>query len=181
MHTAELIEHNIHSLKEANAVLNSMTAEQYCRPTESGRASIGKHVRHIIDHYLCLINAITNGTNNNKIAYDDRIRDQQYESSLPIARQKIYQICIQLRNLESATNGTLSNRKVKVSCSTSAEQSTSIEVDSTLQRELVFLHSHALHHFALIKMILQNQGITVDEHFGVAPSTVKHMNIMAKP
>ena len=166
-------------------MLDYITAEQYRRPIGTHSASIGKHIRHIIDHYLCLINGmksdITNGVTGNKIAYDERSREQQYESNLPIARQKIDQVCLQLKNLESTTNGDLSNRKVKVSCSTSVAQSTAIEVDSTLQRELVFLHSHALHHFALIKMILQNHGIAVAEHFGIAPSTVKHMNAVAKP
>jgi hypothetical protein len=35
------------------------------------------------------------------------------------------------------------------------------------------LCSHAVHHFALIAMILRAHGIDVDPKFGVAPSTLR--------
>lgn len=175
--TTELIEHNIHTLQQGCAVLDHITAEQYSHPIGAHSSSIGKHVRHIIDHYLCLIN----GMLGDKIAYDARIRDQRYELNVHIARQKIDQICMQLKNIvaKSVGNGAMPKRKLTVSCSTSVEQSSPIEVDSTLERELVFLQSHSVHHFALIKMILQGQGITIGEHFGIAPSTVIHMDTSA--
>ena len=182
LHTTELVEHNIHTLKQGYAVLEHITARQYSRPILAHSASIGKHVRHVIDHYLCLINGITDGITAGNIDYDARIRDQQYELDRHSARQKIDHICTQLKNLgtESARNGDL-KRKLTVRCSTSAEQSSLIDVDSTLERELVFLQSHTVHHFALIKIILYGHGIAVGEHFGIAPSTIKHMDTSAKP
>ncbi len=188
MHTTELIEHNIHTLKEASVILNNITTEQYSRPVDAeSSASIGKHVRHIIDHYLCLIKGIGEGKSKgmtraivgNKVAYDGRLRDQRYEGDLHIAKQKIDEICVQLNNLSaiSSADEASARRTIKVSCSTSVQQSSPIEVDSTLQRELVFLQSHTVHHFALIKMIVQGQGMTVNEHFGIAPSTIKHLGM----
>ena len=176
MHTIELIEHNIQTLKEADTFLNGITDEQYSRLVDShSSASIGKHLRHVIDHYICLFVGLYEG--NSTIDYDARIRDQRYESDQHSARQKLEQICSQLEILKAESGGSVSvSRKMKVICSTSTEQSSVIEVDSNLERELIFLHSHTVHHFALISMILQGWGITMETHFGIAPSTVKHLN-----
>lgn len=45
---------------------------------------------------------------------------------------------------------------------------------SSLARELLFLASHAVHHYAVIKMHCAAQGISLGEDFGKAPSTVRH-------
>ena len=41
-------------------------------------------------------------------------------------------------------------------------------------RELDFLQSHTIHHFALIAYKLEALGIEVEDNFGVAPSTLKY-------
>jgi hypothetical protein len=45
---------------------------------------------------------------------------------------------------------------------------------STVARELQFLLSHTVHHYALIALILRLQGFEPGEEFGVAPSTLAH-------
>ena len=45
---------------------------------------------------------------------------------------------------------------------------------STVRRELQFLLSHTIHHFALIGLLLHQQGIDPGPDFGVAPSTLRH-------
>lgn len=45
---------------------------------------------------------------------------------------------------------------------------------STLERELQFLASHTVHHYALIALTLRAQGVTVGTDFGMAPSTLRH-------
>jgi len=39
---------------------------------------------------------------------------------------------------------------------------------------LTFLHSHTVHHHALIRIMLKYQKIPLSRDFGVAPSTSKH-------
>ena len=46
--------------------------------------------------------------------------------------------------------------------------------NSTIRRELQFLVSHTVHHYALIGLILKTMDVSVPENFGVAPSTLKH-------
>ena len=45
---------------------------------------------------------------------------------------------------------------------------------SSVERELQFLRSHTVHHFALIAVILRLSGVEPDEQFGVAPSTLRY-------
>jgi hypothetical protein len=43
---------------------------------------------------------------------------------------------------------------------------------SSVGRELVFLASHAIHHYALLQVYCAQHGVVTDPHFGTAPSTV---------
>ena len=45
---------------------------------------------------------------------------------------------------------------------------------SSVGRELQFLVSHTVHHYALIRLLLEDHGIYAGEEFGVAPSTLAH-------
>jgi len=47
-------------------------------------------------------------------------------------------------------------------------------VFSNLARELQFLASHTVHHYALIALTLTALGVPVDADFGMAPSTLRH-------
>jgi hypothetical protein len=50
----------------------------------------------------------------------------------------------------------------------------SAPTQSSTARELGFLLSHTIHHFALIAMTLQSLGVNVDPAFGVSPSTLRY-------
>ena len=45
---------------------------------------------------------------------------------------------------------------------------------STVYRELQFLVSHTIHHYAIIGTILRSRGFEPGMDFGVAPSTLRH-------
>ncbi|MBK7948380.1 MAG: hypothetical protein IPK00_06475 [Deltaproteobacteria bacterium] len=47
-------------------------------------------------------------------------------------------------------------------------------VASTLSRELHFVASHTVHHFALIRLTLARCGRSTPAEFGVSPSTLAH-------
>jgi hypothetical protein len=51
--------------------------------------------------------------------------------------------------------------------------------ESTVGRELQFLVSHTVHHFALIRLLLGGEGPVLGPDFGVAPSTVAHTRTRA--
>ena len=55
------------------------------------------------------------------------------------------------------------------------------EVESSLGRELVFVASHAVHHYALLAAHLRQLGLPVPEGFGLAPATVAHARRIEQP
>ena len=46
--------------------------------------------------------------------------------------------------------------------------------DSSFGRELLFVTSHAVHHFALLQVHCRQHGIPIGADFGKAPATVAH-------
>jgi hypothetical protein len=50
---------------------------------------------------------------------------------------------------------------------------------SSVRRELQSLVSHTVHHYALIALMLQLNGVEPTEEFGVAPSTLKQWRATA--
>jgi len=45
---------------------------------------------------------------------------------------------------------------------------------TSIKRELAFLLSHTIHHYAIVAIICRLQGLSVEDDFGIAPSTLRH-------
>ncbi len=67
--------------------------------------------------------------------------------------------------------------EVRVSASTEGAE---VRTRSSLGRELQFLVSHTVHHYALIAIASRMQGIWPKESFGVAPSTLKYLGSVSR-
>ncbi len=48
-------------------------------------------------------------------------------------------------------------------------------VRSNLAREVVFCVGHAIHHYAILRLLCAGAGVQLPYEFGVAPSTLKHL------
>lgn len=129
---------------------------------------IGAHVRHIIDHFLALKQASDSG----EINYTKRNRHGDVEQFPQAAiaecksiRAWLYQTC----------SAELLNQPLQVITDIDISHTKSIACESTLERELVFVASHAIHHYALIRIIRNMQGKALPEFFGYAPATVSYI------
>lgn len=121
-------------------------------------------MRHCLEHYLSLLSGLEGG----RVDYDDRRRDLQLETVVHEAVQQLGMVGSKLAEKLSADPpvGLL----VKMDCgSEEAEWQ-----PSTLGRELQFLVSHTVHHFAMIGGICRALEVQMDANFGVAPSTLRH-------
>jgi len=47
-------------------------------------------------------------------------------------------------------------------------------IETNVGRELAYCVGHAVHHYAIIRLICSHLGIVVPEEFGIAPSTLKY-------
>ncbi|MFC3853580.1 hypothetical protein ACFOSD_12095 [Salinispirillum marinum] len=123
----------------------------------------GRHVRHILDHYLALSVALSSGTD---IDYEHRQRDPRVEVDSSYALMLLQ--CVQT---ELATHIKHGDRALILHYCTDDDNA---PVTTTLARELVFLTQHSIHHFALVEMLVVIQGGAMPPGFGVNPSTRRY-------
>jgi hypothetical protein len=138
-----------------------------CYATGSGgKKPVGPHFRHILEHYSCFLA----GLPDRRVDYDSRPREAALETDRRAARERIQEL---IGGLTPALEAHLEAPvEVRLECGLGEE--TEQWSRSTLRRELQFLLSHTIHHFALIGLLLEQQGIDPGPDFGVAPSTLKH-------
>lgn len=162
--TPPILLDNTGSMQQAIALLDTLSPEQFVRvDSPAYEASIGAHLRHNIDHY----HSFCQGLDDERVDYDHRVRDSRLEKELPLARAILDGIVTDLVELESSDLDR--SLQVKMDCGGESEWAT-----SSVRRELQFLLSHTVHHYAIIGMICRIQGHEVPKDFGVAPSTLKY-------
>lgn len=133
-------------------------------PVQSG---VGAHFRHCIDFYQSFLAGVASG----QIDYDRRERDTLVERDRAFAATRLRVVISELQSLS------FDGGEAGVLVSLEAESGESSELPrwciSTVARELQFLLSHTVHHYALVALVLRLQGFEPGEEFGVAPSTLK--------
>lgn len=149
-----------HSLDELISLLDQLSDYDYAKSCEAlSNATIGEHVRHILEMYQCL----ENGYESEILNYDKRERNIRIQTETEFAKQVIAEIKTGLKSenkiiyLEQLIDGL------------------SIRIQSNYYRELLYNLEHCIHHQALIKVaVLQLKDISVSENFGVARSTIEY-------
>ncbi len=129
-----------------------------------GGASIGAHLRHVLDFYT----AFYFGAKSGRIDYDARQRNSETENKLSCG---IVQLSTSIEQLEEMLHA--SNREVEVNAAVEVDSATCFG-QSNLIRELQSLHSHTTHHMAIIAIVLKLNDIQVGDDFGKAPSTIQY-------
>jgi hypothetical protein len=125
---------------------------------------VGAHLRHVVEHYEALVQGLPLGVAD----YDGRPRDRQLETSPTLARDRL----LRLRQVLGEWTPDMLDRPVQVRGQGGTHGDFGFNVASSVGRELAFLASHAVHHFALLAEHLQRHGVPVPAHFGKAPATV---------
>ncbi|KAI9296941.1 hypothetical protein K502DRAFT_288702 [Neoconidiobolus thromboides FSU 785] len=129
------------------------------------KSTIGKHFRHVLDHFYCLFKGIEE--KEVIVDYDLRVREKslELEPNKMIEAMKELIIKIEHMNLELELD-------IKIKSIIEPCKSKFIISKSSLVRELWFCTHHAIHHHALIKVLCFEFNIKTDINFGVAPSTL---------
>lgn len=158
-----LVTDSVRALDEAIAVLGELPAAEYAAESPVG-STVGAHFRHVLDHYLCLLDGLDGGL----IHYEGRRRDAVIETDREAALALAGAICARLHALPNVAL----SRPVRVRCM-AGELAEVHHGDhlSTAPRELHFVLLHAVHHYSFIAVELRRRGYTLDPDFGVAPAT----------
>lgn len=141
---------------------------------------VGPHVRHILEHYTALLDTLTPAR---QVAlacvdYDDRVRDRLVETDVVAARSRI----------EVVRRAIMAARQIyphdvempfTARFTTGPAGETVLTVKTSLGRELLFLESHTIHHFAILADQARALGIDMGSDFGKAPATIAHERRMS--
>ena len=148
------------NLTENIDLLQQLTNEELTFPfPELSNATIGEHMRHIIELFGCLLENYECGL----INYDGRKRDLllQTDKNEAIAIIEKYLLEIDKPNKPlSLTHNCFSPIEL---------------LQTNYFRELIYNLEHSIHHQALIKVALHSLlHIKIPSSFGVAPSTLEY-------
>ncbi len=152
------------NLTQLNEILQAMQDEHYARCSDLLLgASIGQHVRHILEFYLCF----KEGHNKGVVNYDLRKRDYAIEQNRSVAIETITEIS---QWILTATTATL-----LLEGAYGENETQAFSIPTNFERELVYNIEHAIHHMAIIKIAgtsLYHYDFPVN--FGIADSTLNY-------
>ncbi|MCW5966993.1 MAG: hypothetical protein KIT57_00635 [Blastocatellales bacterium] len=163
-----LIADNIETLKQGVELIERLDDRLYMQADRRFSLSgVGSHFRHCIDFYQNFLAGIGLG----RINYDNRERDERIENNRVVASAQLNSIIARF----SQTLVINSTEEIEVLLEgPSNPMDDGYWSRSSLKRELQFLLSHTIHHYALIAVALRLHGFEPGAHFGVAPSTLQH-------
>lgn len=154
-------------LTQGMSLLQFLTDDQYRAPHPgAGAASVGGHYRHTLDHFFPLLPPKPDQI----LDYDLRGRSLELKTSRTAALTATQKLLTEAEQLDS---GSL-DQPVCVRCSVS-QDAVSPVVQSSLAREVMYAEIHAVHHFAIIRILCNLMEVQLPEGFGVAPSTLNHL------
>lgn len=148
-------------------MLSLLNASQYIQGFKPAfQSDIGTHFRHVLEHYRCFFGQMASA----EFRYDCRLRDARLESELDYAKETMletirlfgrFDMSLFARDYtlgEEQSDGDLEGVLIN-------------GVKTTLERELMFLQSHTVHHYAMVAAMMRALGLEPDAEFGVAIPT----------
>ena len=155
----------IEVLQQGRAMISAITPEQYQQPMRKPfPASVGQHYRHILEHFVCFLQGMGTGL----IDYDKRERNLRLETERAYA--------LQVTDFLIEAVSSISEAQVHAACAALYSVSYTAAANpiaSSVERELAYCVSHAVHHFALMRLICADAAIEVGGVSGIAPSTLQ--------
>ncbi|MCC5853390.1 MAG: DinB family protein [Alkalimonas sp.] len=152
-----ILEQNLHQLDLLSIIVRQVQPVHYQQTKDwPGEPSVGKHIRHVLDHYQQLWLA----SSSQQLDYRLRLRDEGAQSDPQKALHWIECLQSWLQCLEA------DELDVQL-----IYQFAEGKTFTSLQRELDFVASHAVHHLALIHAMLEPWGYDWPEEAGVHSST----------
>jgi uncharacterized damage-inducible protein DinB len=159
-----LLRHTVLQFDALHELVEQLDDAAYTAPLPVlGRASLGMHLRHILEFYSTLVEA-----QHDEVDYDARPRDKALETD----RRAVLWHLLQLRTWMDRQH---SDRALTLLADHSLDGSSQERISTSLFRELAYGFDHGIHHMALLRIGVEQHvpHITLDADFGVAPSTIR--------
>jgi uncharacterized damage-inducible protein DinB len=157
---------NIKFLNDGAALIRRLDREMFNGASELvPGGTVGSHFRHCLDFYVSFLRGLEVG----EVDYDRRDRTPEWEAIPERILEAMNRIVHDLETLAQEDP----KRPLQVRGDSPLEEGQDWARSST-GRELQYLLSHTIHHYAIIGTILRSLGIEPGMDFGVAPSTLRH-------
>jgi hypothetical protein len=151
-----------HVFIQLSHALDQLTDEEYMQPSFIlFNATIGQHVRHIIELFQCLEKGYDEGVVN----YEKRKRDYRIESDREFATK-----CLRViyRELDKP------DKRMILEAEDYDDIVSVVRIPSNYYREIAYNLEHMIHHMALIRIgVNEVSSVVLPDEFGVAYSTIK--------
>jgi hypothetical protein len=148
---------------QLNQSIEELSDSQYTKPISVlSNATIGQHVRHIVELFVCLENGYITG----RVNYESRKRDRRFETDRTLTCELLGLICKKLDK---------GNKDLLLELSGDEHDKNGSSIETNYYREIVYNLEHTVHHMALIRVGLNEiSHIDLPEEFGVGASTMKY-------
>lgn len=160
----------VRHIEDLLTILRQLTPTQYC--AQDNHSSIGGHMRHILEFMQTLHNGLALG----HVDYELRERNVLFETD-PVATEEC------LRFLAQGLSHALMhspNPHLLTLHETPYVGAEKVALTSSLEREILFIIQHGIHHLAVIKMLAAAQNIMLDASIGLAIATQIHNQSVAR-
>lgn len=149
--------------------LHLISKEQYCTAGAlMGNATVGQHVRHIIE----LFQEMLKGHGCGEINYENRQRDFLTETDPVFAVSQMKALVLTIERPD---------RQLLLTSGYDMQNGGTSTITTSYVREMIYNIEHTIHHMALIRIAFKSMfGIELNSSFGVAPSTLKYRNTCAQ-
>ncbi len=153
-------------LTQLTDLVNQLSEQDFTNPVNSlGHSTIGQHVRHTLEFFICLEQGFESGL----INYDKRAHDKLIESDKFIALATLNKISDFILSQSS-------NKALKLEAGYDLDKEEFVTIQTNYLRELVYNIEHAVHHMAIMKIGIREiaPAIKLPHNFGIAASTIRY-------
>ena len=160
-------------LDQLEDVVTQVSAEDFAKPSPAlSSSTVGQHLRHTIEFFLCLENGFRDGM----INYDKRSHDKLIESDKFIALNAI-------RKIREFIVSTTIDASLQLEVGYDRHTEDCVTIQTNYFRELTYNIEHAVHHMALIKIGIREVAgyVQLPHDFGIAVSTLRHNDTVVHP
>jgi len=158
-------------LHQLSGVVEQLDERDFSKPSVAlGNATIGQHLRHTLEFFLCLEQGFGQGI----INYDKRAHDEILETDKIIALEV-------LSRIETFVKAPHNNQHLKLEVAYNRDSDAFVTTETNYLRELIYNIEHAVHHMAIMKIGIREVApyVVIPPDFGIAVSSLRYRDLVS--
>jgi uncharacterized damage-inducible protein DinB len=153
-------------LDQLSDAIGQLTEVEFTHPSETlSGSSIGQHLRHTLEFFICLEQGYDKGV----INYDLRAHDKMIETDKTVA-------LLAIDRIRQFIVRQVQDKSLLLEVGYDLSSDENVPVQTNYFRELTYNIEHAVHHMAIMKIGIREVAprTSISADFGVAASTLRY-------